>query len=187
MSSFHHHHSQQLPSSSQRFEPAFSLCIPLPPNHTHSLYLRTSSSQRISSQRTTQNIDPACQRTQRIYSSKPATSDPSLLHLRLPTPPRRPSAYLTSSTVAFVQLFLLISFLRYFAQVLLRTYPCCEKSKTPIVLTRLASACPPSPRRRQGAYFDTSNGLSCVALSTARIHSISCTRIPRHFPLVPKI
>ena len=86
-----------------------------------------------------------------------------------------------------MQLFLLISFLRYFAQVLLRTYPCCEKSKTPIVLTRLASACPPSPRRRQGAYFDTSDGLSCVALSTARIRSISRTRISMHLPLVPKI
>ena len=94
---------------------------------------------------------------------------------------------MTSSTVAFVQLFLLISFLRDFAQAFLRTSPCCEKSETPIVLTRLASACPPSPCRRQGAYFDTSDGLSCVALSTARIRSISRTRIPRHLPLVPKI
>ena len=86
-----------------------------------------------------------------------------------------------------MQLFLLISFLRDFAQALLKTSPCCEKSKTPIVLTRLASACPPSPRRRQGAYFDTSDGLSCVALSTAQIPSILRTRSPRHFPLVPKI
>ena len=86
-----------------------------------------------------------------------------------------------------MQLFLLISFLRYFAQKLLRTFPCCEKSETPIVLTRLASACPPSPRRQQGAYFSTSDGLSCVALSTVRIRSILRTRISRHFPLVPKI
>ena len=85
-----------------------------------------------------------------------------------------------------MQLFLLICFLRDFAQALLRTSPCCEKSETPIVLTRLASARPPS-RRRQGAYFDTSDGLSCVALSTARIPSISRTSIPRHLPLVPKI
>ena len=86
-----------------------------------------------------------------------------------------------------MQLFLLISFLRDFAQAFLRTSSCCEKSETPIVLARLAPACPPSPRRRQGAYFDTSDGLSCVALSTARIRSISRTRIPRHLPLVPKI
>ena len=86
-----------------------------------------------------------------------------------------------------MQLFLLISFLRYLAQAFLRTSSCCEKSETPIVLAHLASACPPSPHRRQGAYFDTSDGLSCVALSTARICSISRTRIPRHLPLVPKI
>ena len=86
-----------------------------------------------------------------------------------------------------MQLFLLISFLRDFAQAFLRTSSCCEKSETSIVLARLAPACPPSPRRRQGAYFDTSDGLSCVALSTARIRSISRTRIPMHLPLVPKI
>ena len=86
-----------------------------------------------------------------------------------------------------MQLFLLISFLRDFAQAFLRTSSCCEKSETPIVLARLAPACPPSPRRRQGAYFDTSDGLSCVALSTARIRSISRTRISRHLSLVPKI
>ena len=86
-----------------------------------------------------------------------------------------------------MQLFLLISFLRYFAQAFLRTSPCCKKSETPIVLTRLASACPPSPRQRQGAYFDTSDGLSCVALSTARIPPIPRTHVSRHFPLVPKI
>ena len=50
----------------------------------------------------------------------------------------------------------------------------------------------PGPRTPRGtvltgAYFDTSDGLSCVALSTARICSISRTRIPRHLPLVPKI
>ena len=86
-----------------------------------------------------------------------------------------------------MQLFLLISFLRDFVQALFRTSPCCEKSETSAVLARPASACPPPPRRRQGAYFDTSDGLSCVALSTARIRSISRTRIPRHLPLVPKI
>ena len=86
-----------------------------------------------------------------------------------------------------MQLVLLISFLRDFAQAFLKTSSCCKKSETPAVLARLAPACPPSPRRRQGAYSDTSDGLSCVALSTARIPSISRTRIPRHLPLVPKI
>ena len=72
----------------------------------------------------------------------------ALLRLSRSLSSQRPSAYLTSSTVAFVQLFRLIRFLSNFAQASPITSSCCVKYDTPAVLTYLASACPPPPRQR---------------------------------------